>query len=52
MKLGPKNLITDVVGLYVGNASDAGLKSGCTVLVGDMPFVAAVDVMGGGTGYA
>jgi L-aminopeptidase/D-esterase-like protein len=47
---GPKNLITDVGGLYVGNAGDGALKSGVTVLIGDGPFVAAVDVMGGAPG--
>jgi len=47
---GPRNLITDVAGLRVGNAHDDALKSGATVLVGDRPFVAAVDVMGGAPG--
>jgi D-aminopeptidase len=47
---GPKNLITDIVGLRVGNAQDARLKSGSTVLVGDTPFTASVHVMGGGPG--
>ncbi len=32
MRPGPRNLITDVSGLRVGNADDAGLKSGVTVL--------------------
>jgi L-aminopeptidase/D-esterase-like protein len=50
LKPGPKNLITDVKGLYVGNAGDDILKSGTTVLVGDRPFTAAVDVMGGAPG--
>lgn len=50
MKLGPRNLITDVAGLRVGNAQDDRLKSGCTVLVGDAPFTAAVHVMGGAPG--
>jgi len=49
-KTGAKNLITDVAGLKVGNASDAVLKSGSTVLVGDAPFTASVHVMGGGPG--
>ncbi|WP_281983766.1 P1 family peptidase [Thalassorhabdomicrobium marinisediminis] len=47
---GPKNLITDVAGLKVGNASEAALKSGSTVLLGDAPFTASVHVMGGGPG--
>ena len=50
MKPGPKNLITDVAGLKVGNAEDGALKSGTTVLVGDAPFVASVHVMGGAPG--
>ncbi|MEX0969527.1 MAG: P1 family peptidase [Paracoccaceae bacterium] len=50
MRTGARNLITDVAGLYVGNAQDAGLKSGSTVLLGDAPFCAAVSVMGGAPG--
>ncbi len=50
MRVGARNLITDVAGLYVGNADDAALKSGSTVLLGDKPFVAAVHVMGGAPG--
>ncbi|MFV2002772.1 MAG: P1 family peptidase, partial [Paracoccaceae bacterium] len=50
MRTGKRNLITDVAGLYVGNASDEALKSGTTVLIGDTSFVAAVDVMGGAPG--
>ena len=47
---GERNLITDVAGLRVGHAADARLKSGSTVLVGDRPFVAGVQVMGGAPG--
>jgi D-aminopeptidase len=47
---GPLNLITDVAGLRVGNAEDFAVKTGVTVLVGDAPFAAAVDVMGGAPG--
>jgi L-aminopeptidase/D-esterase-like protein len=47
---GPRNLITDVTGLRVGNAQDAHIKTGVTVLVGDAPFTAAVHVMGGAPG--
>ena len=50
MKIGLRNLITDVAGLRVGNAADAALRSGCTVLLGERPFVAAVSVMGGAPG--
>ena len=49
-KPGLLNLITDVPGLRVGNASDGTLKSGVTVLVGDAPFTAGVHVMGGAPG--
>ena len=50
MKPGPRNLITDVEGLRVGNADNTALKSGTTVLVGEAPFVASVDIMGGAPG--
>ncbi|MGJ5617778.1 P1 family peptidase [Sulfitobacter sp. MF3-043] len=50
MKPGPKNLITDVTGLVVGNAQDNTLKSGATVLSADVPFAASVHVMGGAPG--
>ena len=50
MKPGPRNLITDVAGLKVGNASDTALKSGTTVLIADQPFTAAVHIMGGAPG--
>lgn len=50
LRPGPRNLITDVPGLYVGNASDADLKSGATVLTANTPFTAAVHVMGGAPG--
>ncbi len=50
MKPGKRNLITDVAGLRVGNASDPALKSGATVLVGDAAFVAGLNVMGGAPG--
>ena len=50
MRPGARNLITDVAGLRVGNAHDAALRSGATVLLGDRPFTAAVHVMGGAPG--
>ena len=50
MRPGKRNLITDVPGLLVGNADDAGLRSGVTVLTAEQPFVAAVHVMGGAPG--
>ncbi len=50
MKPGKRNLITDIAGLRAGHAIDARLRSGCTVLLGAQPFVAAVSVMGGAPG--
>ncbi|HEY8594902.1 MAG TPA: P1 family peptidase [Devosiaceae bacterium] len=50
MRPGPRNLITDIAGLAVGNAEDHRLKSGATVLVGARPFTASVHVMGGAPG--
>lgn len=47
---GEKNLITDVPGLTVGNAHNAELRSGVTVVLPNEPAVAAVDVRGGGPG--
>jgi D-aminopeptidase len=43
-------LVTDVAGILVGNAADARLKSGVTVLTAAAPFVAGVDVRGGAPG--
>ena len=50
MRPRPRNLITDVPGLLVGQAQDATLRSGVTVLTADRPFTAAVHVMGGAPG--
>lgn len=50
MRAGPLNLITDVAGLRVGNAQDARLKSGVTVLTADEPLACGVHVMGGAPG--
>ncbi len=49
-RTGARNLITDVEGLLVGQAGDAALKSGVSVLVGARPFTAGVHVMGGAPG--
>lgn len=49
-RLGPRNLITDVTGLRVGNAEDHRIKTGTTVLLGEVPFTASVHVMGGAPG--
>ena len=45
MKPGPRNLITDVEGLHVGNADDGSVKSGVTVLAADRPITTSVHVM-------
>ncbi len=50
MQPGPRNLITDVGGLLVGQAQDDALKSGVTVLTAGGPFIASVHVMGGAPG--
>lgn len=50
MQPGKTNLITDVAGLSVGQASDERIKTGVTVVVGDAPLVAGVHVMGGAPG--
>lgn len=50
MQTGPRNLITDVAGLRVGNAHNALIKTGSTVLVADSPFTCGVSVMGGAPG--
>jgi len=47
---GPRNLITDVPGLKVGQAEDAEARTGVTVILPDAPAVAACDVRGGGPG--
>jgi L-aminopeptidase/D-esterase-like protein len=50
IRVGARNLISDVSGVRVGNAEDAGLLSGTTVVLADSPMTAAVDVRGGGPG--
>jgi hypothetical protein len=47
---GPRNLITDVAGLAVGNAHSEQFATGVTVLLPDAPCVAAVDIRGGAPG--
>lgn len=47
---GRLNLITDVTGLRVGQAEDARVNTGVSVIVADAPCVAAVHVAGGGPG--
>jgi L-aminopeptidase/D-esterase-like protein len=50
MRKGPRNLITDVAGLRVGNARDERLCSGTTVLLADAPLACGFNVMGGAPG--
>ena len=47
---GPLNLITDVEGVQVGNAQDNRAWTGTTVVLPDVPSLAAVDVRGGAPG--
>jgi len=47
---GPRNLITDVPGLKVGQSQDAAVRTGVTVILPDERAVCAVDVRGGGPG--
>lgn len=47
---GPRNLITDVPGLKVGQAHDAAARTGVTVILPDDRAVCAVDVRGGAPG--
>ena len=49
-RAGPLNLITDVAGLKVGQAEDAAVRTGVTVLLPDDRAVCAVDVRGGAPG--
>ena len=45
---GPRNDLTDVAGLRVGQAEDKSVRTGVTVIVCDAPGTASVDVRGGG----
>lgn len=49
-KPGPRNAITDIAGISVGNAQDPGIRTGVTALICDRPAVAACHVMGGAPG--
>jgi L-aminopeptidase/D-esterase-like protein len=50
MRTGPRNAITDVAGISVGNAVDERVRSGVTALLCHNPAVASVHVMGGAPG--
>ena len=47
---GPRNSITDVPGILVGNAEAPDLVTGATAVIPERPAIAAVDVRGGGPG--
>jgi L-aminopeptidase/D-esterase-like protein len=47
---GPRNLITDVAGLRVGQAEDEAARTGVTVILADGRAVCACDVRGGAPG--
>jgi L-aminopeptidase/D-esterase-like protein len=47
---GPRNLITDVDGVSVGNIDSSSVRSGVTVVMPDVRAVAACDVRGGAPG--
>ncbi|WP_244631084.1 P1 family peptidase [Aureimonas sp. ME7] len=47
---GPRNLLTDLDGIRVGNASDETLRSGTTVVLFDEPAVASSLTLGGAPG--
>ncbi len=50
LRPGPRNLITDIDGIRVGNAEDHDAWTGVTVVLPTEPAVAAVDVRGGAPG--
>ena len=47
---GPRNLITDVAGLTVGQADDPKVRTGVTVILPEGRATCAADVRGGGPG--
>src|SRR5215831_15472874 len=47
---GPRNLITDVEGIAVGNAEDLRALTGVTVVLPAEPAIAAVELRGGAPG--
>ena len=47
---GARNLITDVAGLKIGQAEDAAVRTGGTVILPGGRAVCAVGVRGGGAG--
>ena len=47
---GPRNLITDVAGIKVGNAENWLALTGTTIILPDAPAVAAIEIGGGAPG--
>ncbi|MCO6416450.1 P1 family peptidase [Siccirubricoccus sp. KC 17139] len=47
---GPRNRITDVAGILVGNAEDCRIRTGTTVIYPVVRCAAAADIRGGGPG--
>ena len=47
---GPRNLITDIPGILVGQAEHRAGRTGTTVVLAEAPAMAAVDVRGGAPG--
>ena len=47
---GPRNRLTDIAGIRVGNVHDEALKSGATAILFDRPAVASVSILGGAPG--
>ncbi len=47
---GPRNDITDIPGIKVGQAHDFAARTGVTVILPDAPAIVAGDVRGGGPG--
>ena len=47
---GPRNLITDVDGILVGNAEDHGVRTGVTAILPDAPVTMAAAITGGAPG--
>lgn len=50
IRKGPRNRITDVDGLSVGNAEDFAVRTGVTAILFDAPSATVVDVRGGAPG--
>jgi L-aminopeptidase/D-esterase-like protein len=50
VRVGSRNLITDVPGVRVGQGRDVVLRTGVTVFLADSPAAAVIDVRGGAPG--